>query len=199
DLNLKTQGATQQERLNALEGGLSLDLLDGSWRSVDLDQSVRDINEAVRNAFSGQIPLLLPESDLLRRTVLKRLQGSLDIKKGQATFRNFRAVTPLLNVTAAKGSKLDLVTQQAEVTLQARLNPNSLSADERKSLQDLRNVSIPIHISGPWAALSYQIQWKDIASDTIKKALQDGLLDLLSQQASQAKAETTTEVKAEAK
>lgn len=199
DLNLKTQGATQQERLNALEGSLSLDLLDGSWRSVDLDQSVRDINEAVRNAFSGQIPLLLPESDLLRRTVLKRLQGSLDIKKGQATFRNFRAVTPLLNVTAAKGSKLDLVTQQAEVTLQARLNPNSLSADERKSLQDLRNVSIPIHISGPWAALSYQIQWKDIASDTIKKALQDGLLDLLSQQASQAKAETTTEVKAEVK
>ncbi|KAA1284032.1 AsmA family protein [Alcaligenes faecalis] len=199
DLNLKAQGNTQEERLNALEGGLTVDLRDGSWRSVDLDQSVRDINEAVRNAFSGQIPLLLPESDPLRRTVLSRLQGSLDIKKGQATFRNFRATTPILTVTTAKGSTLDLVTQHANVTLQARLNHNNLAADERKSFQDLRNVLIPIHISGPWAALSYQIQWKDIASNSIKKALQDGLLDLLSQQVSEAKTESRPDVKSEVK
>lgn len=199
DLNLKAQGNTQEERLNALEGGLTVDLHDGSWRSVDLDQSVRDINEAVRNAFSGQIPLLLPESDPLRRTVLSRLQGSLDIKKGQATFRNLRATTPILTVTTAKGSTLDLVTQHANVTLQARLNHNNLAADERKSFQDLRNVLIPIHISGPWAALSYQIQWKDIASNSIKKALQDGLLDLLSQQVSQAKTESRPDVKSEVK
>lgn len=199
DLNLKAQGNTQEERLNALEGGLTVDLRDGSWRSVDLDQSVRDINEAVRNAFSGQIPLLLPESDPLRRTVLSRLQGSLDIKKGQATFRNFRATTPILTVTTAKGSTLDLVTQHANVTLQARLNHNNLAADERKSFQDLRNVLIPIHISGPWAALSYQIQWKDIASNSIKKALQDGLLDLLSQQVSEAKTESGPDVKSEVK
>ncbi|USP47275.1 AsmA family protein [Alcaligenes faecalis] len=199
DLNLKAQGNTQEERLNALEGGLTVDLHDGSWRSVDLDQSVRDINEAVRNAFSGQIPLLLPESDPLRRTVLSRLQGSLDIKKGQATFRNLRATTPILTVTTAKGSTLDLVTQHANVTLQARLNHNNLAADERKSFQDLRNVLIPIHISGPWAALSYQIQWKDIASTSIKKALQDGLLDLLSQQVSEAKTESRPDVKSEVK
>ena len=199
DLNLKAQGNTQEERLNALEGGLTVDLRDGSWRSVDLDQSVRDINEAVRNAFSGQIPLLLPESDPLRRTVLSRLQGSLDIKKGQATFRNFRATTPILTVTTAKGSTLDLVTQHANVTLQARLNHNNLAADERKSFQDLRNVLIPIHISGPWAALSYQIQWKDIANNSIKKALQDGLLDLLSQQVSEAKTESRPDVKSEVK
>lgn len=199
DLNLKAQGNTQEERLNALEGGLTVDLRDGSWRSVDLDQSVRDINEAVRNAFSGQIPLLLPESDPLRRTVLSRLQGGLDIKKGQATFRNFRATTPILTVTTAKGSTLDLVTQHANVTLQARLNHNNLAADERKSFQDLRNVLIPIHISGPWAALSYQIQWKDIASNSIKKALQDGLLDLLSQQVSEAKTESRPDVKSEVK
>ena len=199
DLNLKTQGATQEERLSGLEGGLTVDLHDGSWRSVDLDQSVRDINDAVRNAFSGQIPLLLPESDLLRRTVLNRLQGSLDIKKGQASFRNFRATTPILTVTAAKGSTLDLVTQQADVTLQARLNHNNLAAEERKSFQDLRNVLIPIHISGPWTALSYQIQWKEIASTSIKKALQDGLLDLLSQQAAEAKADDKLDVKTEVK
>lgn len=199
DLNLKAQGSTQEERLNALEGGLTVDLHDGSWRSVDLDQSVRDINEAVRNAFSGQIPLLLPEPDPLRRTVLSRLQGSLDIKKGQATFRNLRATTPILTVTTAKGSTLDLVTQHANVTLQARLNHNKLAADERKSFQDLRNVLIPIHISGPWAALSYQIQWKDIASNSIKKALQDGLLDLLSQQVSEAKTESRPDVKSEVK
>lgn len=199
DLNLKAQGNTQEERLNALEGGLTVDLHDGSWRSVDLDQSVRDINEAVRNAFSGQIPLLLPESDPLRRTVLSRLQGSLDIKKGQATFLNLRATTPILTVTTAKGSTLDLVTQHANVTLQARLNHNNLAADERKSFQDLRNVLIPIHISGPWAALSYQIQWKDIASNSIKKALQDGLLDLLSQQVSEAKTESRSDVKSEVK
>lgn len=199
DLNLKAQGATSQERLNALEGGLTVDLHDGSWRSVDLDQSVRDINEAVRNAFGGQIPLLLPQSDPLRRTVLNRLQGSLDIKKGQATFRNLRATTPILTVTAAKGATLDLVNQQADVTLQARLNHNNLAVEERKSFQDLRNVLIPIHISGPWTGLSYQIQWKDIASNSIKKALQDGLLDLLSQQASEAKAESTPDVKSEVK
>lgn len=194
DLNLKTQGATQEERLNALDGGLTVDLHDGSWRSVDLDQSVRDINEAVRNAFSGQIPLLLPQSDPQRRTVLNRVQGSLDIKKGQGSFRNFRATTPILTVTTAKGSRLDLVAQQADITLQARLNQNNLAVEERKSFQDLRNVLIPIHISGPWADLSYQIQWKEIASTSIKKALQDGLLDLLSQQATEAKPSVKSEV-----
>ncbi len=194
DLNLKAQGATQEERLNALDGNLTVDLHDGSWRSVDLDQSVRDINEAVRNAFSGQIPLLLPESDPQRRTVLNRLQGTLDIKKGQASFRNFKATTPILTVATAKGSSLDLVSQRADVTLQARLIQNNLAQEERKSFQDLRNVLIPIHISGPWADLSYQIQWKEIASNSIKKALQDGLLDLLSQQAADAKAEVKSDV-----
>ncbi|MGE8590930.1 MAG: AsmA family protein, partial [Alcaligenes sp.] len=71
--------------------------------------------------------------------------------------------------------------QQADVLLQARLNAR-LDPQERKSLQDLRNVAIPLRVSGPWQALSYQVQWKEIASPSIKKALQDGLLDLLSQQ-----------------
>ncbi|WP_394061527.1 AsmA family protein [Alcaligenes sp. WGS1538] len=180
-LNLKGQGATVAARLASLEGGLQFDLQDGGWRGVDLDQSVRDINEAVRNAFSGQIPLLRPESDPQRRTVFSRLQSSLDIKQGQGVFRSLKASTPLLTLSMGKPAGLDMVNQQADVLLQARLNAR-LDPQERKSLQDLRNVAIPLRVSGPWQALSYQVQWKEIASPSIKKALQDGLLDLLSQQ-----------------
>ncbi|WP_454007490.1 AsmA family protein [Alcaligenes sp. Marseille-Q7550] len=180
-LNLKGQGATVAARLASLEGGLQFDLQDGGWRGVDLDQSVRDINEAVRNAFSGQIPMLRPQSDPQRRTIFSRLQSSLDIKQGQGVFRSLKASTPLLTLSMGKPAGLDMVNQQADVLLQARLNAR-LDPQERKSLQDLRNVAIPLRVSGPWQALSYQVQWKEIASPSIKKALQDGLLDLLSQQ-----------------
>ncbi len=181
-LKLKGQGATPLARLASLEGNLSVDVQDGGWRGVDLDQSVRDINEAVRNAFSGQIPMLRPESDQQRRTVFTRLQSVLDIKQGQGVFRSLKASTPLLTINAGKPAGLDLVNRQADVALQVRLNTR-LDAQERKSLQDLRNVVIPLRISGPWDDLSYQVQWKEIASPSIKNALQDGLLDLLSQQA----------------
>lgn len=180
-IKLKGEGPTPAALLASLDGNVQLDLQDGGWRGVDLDQSVRDINEAVRNAFSGQIPLLRPESDPQRRTVFTRVQSVLDIQQGQGTFRSLKASTPLLTLSMGKPAGLDMVNQQADVVLQARLNTR-LDPQERKSLQDLRNVMIPVRVSGPWDALTYQVQWKDIASPSIKKALQDGLLDLLSQQ-----------------
>ena len=57
-----------------------------------------------------------------------------------------------------------------------------MSAADRKHWQSLRNVAVPVNVSGPLEDLSYRIQWREIKSPLIKKALQDGLLDLLEKQ-----------------
>src|SRR3546814_9516553 len=47
-------------------------------------------------------------------------------------------------------------------------------------LENLKGVTVPVRISGPFSAPGYQVQWKDIGSRAVKQAVQQGLLDLLS-------------------
>lgn len=181
DLQLSTQGSTSDARLADLSGRVRLKIQEGGWRGVDLSQRMHDINDTLRNAFSGDVPALPTQSRLHERTVFKQFQTQVDFRHGQGTFQNLRFDSTGLSVTQGKPASLDLANQQLDLSLLLRL-PQKMSAADRKHWQSLRNVAVPVNVSGPLEDLSYRIQWREIKSPLIKKALQDGLLDLLEKQ-----------------
>lgn len=180
-LNLKTQGATHAARMAALDGQAKLSVEAGGWRGIDIEQRVSDINEGVKNVFSGHIPAQPPDSDIQKRTILNKLQTQIEFKQGQGLFKNLRAATPLLSITQGKPASLDMVNGQMDLLLSVRL-PQKMNAAQRKQWQSLRNVAIPLRVSGPWGQARYQVQWQDMKSAAVQKALQEGLLDLLDKQ-----------------
>lgn len=180
-LQLQTQGSTRAASLAALGGQLRLQVQEGGWRGIDLTQRVRDINEAIRNAFSGDVPALPSEAQWQERTVFKQLQSQVSFKQGQGTVKALQLDMPWLRVTQSKPASVDLLSGQLDMVLLLRL-PASMNAEERKLWQSLRNVALPLSISGPLDALQYRIQWQEIKSTVIQKALSEGLLDLFEKQ-----------------
>lgn len=178
---LQTQGTTAAAMVAALNGELRLAVNDGGWRGIDLPQRMQNINEALLNAFSGDVPALPTTAQLQERTAFKQLQAQASIKQGQATIKTLQFDLPWLRVTQSKPAILDLVNEQLNMVLLLRL-PASLNAEERKRWQSLRNVALPLQISGPLDALLYQVQWPEVKSTVIQKALSEGLLDLFEKQ-----------------
>src|SRR5690606_8425860 len=86
---------------------------------------------------------------------------------------------PLLRVSAGKPSSIDLVNDQLDITVNAKV-VNAIEGIAGNGLVDLQGVTVPVRISGPFKAPSYQVQWKEIGSRTVKQAVENGLLDLIS-------------------
>jgi AsmA protein len=88
-------------------------------------------------------------------------------------------MAPLLRITEGTPATIDLVNQQLD--LMANVNVvNTSTGQNGKELDALRGVTVPIRISGPLMQPSYQVQWKEISSKAVKQAVQEGLVDILS-------------------
>src|SRR3546814_7637511 len=59
---------------------------------------------------------------------------------------------------------------------------NTKTGQDGKDLSELKGVTVPIRVSGPFDKLGYQVQWKEIGSKAVKEAVKGGLIDLLSNQ-----------------
>ena len=61
----------------------------------------------------------------------------------------------------------------------------------------LQGVTVPVHISGPFNALSYQVQWKAISGKLAKQAIQNGLLNLIAKPPASGEQEAAPNIKSD--
>src|SRR5690606_20955592 len=101
-----------------------------------------------------------------------------------------QANSPYLSVREGTPAMIDLVNDQLDVMVLARVHPS----DDHPStaFTALNRVSVPIRISGSLNKPGYQVQWKDIRSRDVREAVRGGLLDLLSNQPRPAEQATDT-------
>ncbi|UHL64169.1 AsmA family protein [Paralcaligenes sp. KSB-10] len=178
-LNLHAQGATTAALKAGLTGTVQATIRDGAVKGINISQTLREVSSAVENVFSGQVPDVAAKFDAGRQTDFTSLDASLAFNQGQGTLKKLSIVSPLLRISEGTPASIDLVNQQADIVANVRV-VNTIVGQGGKELADLKGVTIPIRISGPFDKLGYQVQWKEIGSKAVKQAVQDGLLDLLS-------------------
>lgn len=183
-VDVRSQGSTSAALEAGLTGSVQLRVRDGAVRGIDLLRTLGEVNEAVRNVFSGQLPGIANQIDMGRQTDFTSLDADVDLERGQATISRLNMAAPLLRVTQGKPATVDLVNDQMDLMVNVRLVGTTKGQSER-NLANLRGVTIPLRISGPTNAPSFRVQWDSINSKEIEQAVSEGLVDMLSNQASQ--------------
>ncbi len=183
-INIKAnaQGSTFPALKADLTGMVQARVRDGAIKGINVVQTLREVSDAVRNMFSGQLPEVATQFDMGRQTDFAAMDADIQFKQGQGTVKKFNLVAPLLRISQGTPASLDIVNNQMDVGINVRV-VNTSTGQDGKALDELKNVTVPLRISGPFDKLGYQVQWKEIGSKAVKDAVQEGLIDLLANKA----------------
>ena len=165
-LDVTTAGNLVSVMKKALNGTARVELKDGAIKGIDLAKSLRDAKamltggkrDAEQGAVAGE------------KTDFSELTASFDIKNGIAHNGDFLAKSPFLRLTGEgdinlPDSSLNYLAKAAVVM--------SSSGQGGKNMADLKGMTIPVRVSGPFAALKYKLEYGSIVSDTAKQKLEE--------------------------
>ena len=170
-LNVTTAGATVGAMRRALGGSASLALRDGAVHGINIAQKLRDLKVALA---AGSVQTQAASS--AEKTDFSELTGSFSIKNGVATNSDLQAKSPLLRVNGA--GTIDVGVGALDYTVQAAV-VGTLAGQGGAELAGLRGVTVPVHLSGPFTALSYQLDWGSLARQAAKAQAAEQVKNLL--------------------
>jgi AsmA protein len=170
-LNVTTAGATVGAMRRALGGSASLALRDGAVHGINIAQKLRDV-KAVLGGGTTQTQA----ANTAEKTDFSELTGSFAIKNGVATNNDLQAKSPLLRLNGA--GTIDIGAGALDYTVQASV-VGTLAGQGGGDLANLQGVTIPVHLSGPFTAMSYQLDWGSLARQAVKAKATERLKNLL--------------------
>ena len=165
-LDVTTTGNLISAMKKALNGTARLEVKDGAIKGINLAQSLRNAKalftggkrEAEQGAVAGE------------KTEFSELTASFDIKNGIAHNGDFLAKSPFLRL-AGEGdinlpeSTLNYVAKAAVVA--------SGAGQGGKEMADLKGLTIPVRVSGPFTALKYKLEFDSVLSDSAKQKFEE--------------------------
>lgn len=140
-LDVTTAGDSIQALKSAVNGKASFRVLNGALKGVNVAQKAREGMAKLKNQP-------VPTTDSVNQTDFAELSASLDLKSGVAHNQDLLAKAPMLRV-GGRGwadignSKLDYLVSAALV--------NTLKGQGGKTRDELRGLTIPVRIKGPFA------------------------------------------------
>ena len=158
-VNVSALGNTESALKKTLNGTANFSFTDGALVGVNIAQMIREGLAKLK----GQT---IQKSNEPEQTDFSSLGGSAKITNGVIDNRDFNMQSPLLRATGA--GTVDLVKEQLDYLLSAKI-VGSLQGQGGKELEQLKGVTIPVKITGPFSKPSYQPDLSAVVSDQVKE------------------------------
>jgi len=169
-LDLKTAGANAYAMKSGLGGTVQVRLRDGAVKGINLTQTLREL----KAAFTAESQNETVPADTSKQTEFSEMDADLAFTKGVAAVKRLNVVSPLLRVTQGDPATIDFVKNELDLVARARV-VNPAASDEGKELIDLKDVTIPVHVKGPFDKPTYTLLWKDAIGGILKRSLENKL------------------------
>ena len=176
-LDVTTSGATASAMKRALDGKAALRLRDGAIKGINLAQKFRDAKAMITGgqAQSAQV-------DMTQKTDFSELSASFTIKDGIATSDDLDAKSPLLRL-GGKG-RVDIGAGKLDYTANVSV-VGTLRGQDGRDVSDLRGVTVPVRLYGPFEQMSYAIDWAGVAREALKAKATEEIKKKISPQVEQ--------------
>lgn len=153
-LDLSTGGNTVSQFKRKLNGTVGVQLTDGALRGVDIANALRQAKARLgggspEGQASGQ-----------QKTDFTEFSASLRITDGVARNDDLSAKTPLLRLGGA--GTVWIPEDRLDYTVKATVVP-TLQGQGGPELDQLRGLTLPVRLSGPYTALKWKIDFGSIA------------------------------------
>lgn len=169
-LDLKTAGANAYAMKSGLGGTLQVRLRDGAVKGINLTQTLRELKAALKPESQDETVA----ADTSKQTAFSEMDADLAFTKGVASVKRLNVVSPLLRVTQGEPATIDFVKNELDLVARARV-VNPAADPEGKELIDLKDVTIPVHVRGPFEKPTFTLLWKDAIAGILKRSLENKL------------------------
>ena len=164
-LNISGKSLKPSALKQNLKGKVSVNFADGAVNGVNIPLLIRTTYAKIKGEK-------VQGSEEAEKTDFSALTADFYLSKGNATTKNIKMVSPLLRIHG-EGSA-DYVHETANMLIKTSI-VGSLKGQGGKDIDDLRDVTIPIRISGPWAKPKYKLEFDDVMKQKAKKEIDRGI------------------------
>ncbi|QIL86181.1 AsmA family protein [Vibrio sp. HDW18] len=165
DLNLQGQSLTPTGIQQNLQGTVAINFADGAVKGINVAHLIRTNYAKIK----GQS---VEEADTVKQTDFSAMTTTLTLNKGLVTTKDLNLQSPLLRIHGEGQANylqhtVDFLVRTSVV--------GTLEGQGGKSLDELRDVTIPINISGTWSAPKFRLVFDEVLKQKAKKEVDRGV------------------------
>ncbi|SJL82771.1 AsmA family protein [Vibrio palustris] len=164
DFSVQGAGLTPEILKPNLEGSLDMAFKDGSINGVNVAQLIRTTYAKLK----GQ----KVEDDAPQKTDFSSLTAKVKLDQGVANVTSLHLQSPLLRIQG-EGSA-NYLEETMDMLVRTSL-VSSLKGQGGKSIDELRDVTIPLNIHGQWAKPKFKLVFDDVLKQKARKEVDRGL------------------------
>jgi AsmA protein len=164
-LDVTTRGPNADALKRALAGQAALELRDGAVRGVNVAKMLRDVKAVLKSGQASNAA-----ADTTEKTDFSELSASFRIAGGVARNDDLSMKSPLLRLGGA--GDIDIGNSRIDYLAKVSIVESS-KGQEGKDLQELRGITVPIRLRGPFDKLSYSLEVGDLLKDAAKARVEE--------------------------
>ncbi|OBU28742.1 AsmA family protein [Photobacterium kishitanii] len=145
--DLNGHGLSEVNIRHNIAGSIKVNISDGAVYGVNIADMLRNAKAKLKGqADSG--------TDTAKKTDFSALTTTLMLGKGIASTNNFQLASPLLAINGQ--GQTNLVDEGIDLTINTKIVASG------KGLDEIKGISVPIHVSGYWQQPKYRLNIKDL-------------------------------------
>lgn len=165
DVNVSGKSLTPTGIKKNLVGTVVINFADGAVNGINVAQLIRE-NYA---RFKGQS---IEGTDEVKKTDFSAMTATLKLNKGTVSTDNMKAQSPLLRVRG-KG-QANYLNETVDFTISTSI-VGSLEGQGGKTIDELKDITIPINVSGKWADPKFKLVFDDVLKQKAQKEIDRGV------------------------
>lgn len=165
DVNVTGKSLTPTGIKKNLSGTVVINFADGAVNGINVAQLIRE-NYA---KFKGQ---KVEGTNEVKKTDFSAMTATLKLNKGVVSTDNMQAQSPLLRIRG-KGTA-NYINETVNFTISTSV-VGSLEGQGGKDIDELKDITIPINVSGKWADPKFKLVFDDVLKQKAQKEIDRGV------------------------
>ncbi|PMM32227.1 AsmA family protein, partial [Vibrio lentus] len=165
DVNVKGKSLTPTGIKKNLVGTIAINFEDGAVNGINVAQLIRENYAKIKGEK-------IESKDEPQKTDFSAMKATLKVDKGWVSTNDLSAQSPLLRVTGQ--GKANFINETVDFLVRTSI-VGSLEGQGGKNIDDLKDVTIPIKVTGQWADPKFALVFDDVLKQKAQKEIDRGV------------------------
>ncbi|MFZ3407517.1 AsmA family protein [Vibrio chagasii] len=165
DVNVKGKSLTPTGIKKNLVGTIAINFEDGAVNGINVAQLIRENYAKIKGEK-------VESTNEAKKTDFSAMKATLKVDKGWVSTSDLSAQSPLLRVTGQ--GKANFINETVDFLVRTSI-VGSLEGQGGKSIDDLKDVTIPIKVTGQWADPKFALVFDDVLKQKAQKEIDRGV------------------------
>lgn len=151
-----------------LVGTVAINFEDGAVNGINVAQLIRENYAKIKGEK-------VEATDEVQKTDFSAMKATLKLNKGNVSTKDLTMQSPLLRIRG--NGSANYINETVDFTVSTSI-VGSLEGQGGKDIDELKDVTIPINISGSWAEPKFKLVFDDVLKQKAEKEIDRGLKKL---------------------